>query len=197
MLFLLPFPSWGKLVGIVTDASVLMYASAPLALGALRKSKPNLVKPYTLAGGKVLIPLSFILANFIVYWAGWGAYTTLMASLVIGYLLICLSYALKLNPKQPKIDWGAAKWLFPYYIGMGAISYFGSFGTSGIIGGIGKLSNVWVGGNGRLELWWDLGVVAVFSLIIYYFAVASRLSDEAIDQYVGMVIVPPDPTLHD
>ena len=42
LLFLLPFPSWGKLVGIVTSASVLMYASAPLALGALRKRKPDI-----------------------------------------------------------------------------------------------------------------------------------------------------------
>ena len=39
VLFLLPFPSWSKLVGIVTSASVLMYAGAPLALGALRQQK--------------------------------------------------------------------------------------------------------------------------------------------------------------
>jgi amino acid transporter len=197
LLFLLPFPSWGKLVGIVTDASVLMYASAPLALGALRKAKPNLLKPYTLPGGKFLIPLSFILANFIVYWAGWGAYTTLMVALIIGYILIAVSRAGKMNPHQTKIDWGAAKWLFPYYIGMGVISYFGTFGQSGIIGGIGKLSTVWVGADGRLPLYWDLLVVAVFSLIIYYFAIENRLSDAEIDEYVGTVVVPPDPALHD
>jgi hypothetical protein len=155
------------------------------------------VKPYSIPGGKVLIPLSFILANFIVYWAGWGAYTTLMVALIIGYLLMMASRALNLNPNQPKIDWGAAKWLFPYYIGMGVISYFGTFGASGIIGGIGKLSTVWVGADGRLPLWWDLLVVAVFSLIIYYFAIANRLSDSEIDEYVGMVVVPPDPALHD
>ena len=42
LLFLLPFPSWSSLIYIVTGASVLMYAGAPLALGALRKSKPDL-----------------------------------------------------------------------------------------------------------------------------------------------------------
>ena len=47
LLFLLPFPSWSKLVGIVTSASVMMYASAPLALGALRKSKPELARAST------------------------------------------------------------------------------------------------------------------------------------------------------
>ena len=48
VLFLLPFPSWSKLVGIVTSASVLMYAGAPIALGALRKQKPDLPRPYRL-----------------------------------------------------------------------------------------------------------------------------------------------------
>jgi hypothetical protein len=48
LVFLLPFPSWSKLVGIVTSASVLMYASAPLALGAVRKSKPDLPRVYRL-----------------------------------------------------------------------------------------------------------------------------------------------------
>jgi amino acid transporter len=190
LLFLLPFPSWAKLVGIVTDASVLMYASAPLALGALRMSKPNLMRSYRLPGASVIAPLSFVLANFIVYWAGWGAYTTLMVTLVFGFLLMGISRALSLNANQPKIDWGAAKWLAPYFLGMGIISYFGGFGKSGMIGGIGKLSNVWVGGNGDLHLWWDLGVIAVFSLAIYYFAMASRLTEPEVDNYVSSVYPP-------
>jgi len=190
LLFLLPFPSWAKLVGIVTDASVLMYASAPLALGALRMSKPNLMRSYRLPGASVIAPLSFVLANFIVYWAGWGAYTTLMVTLVFGFLLMGISRALSLNANQPKIDWGAAKWLAPYFLGMGIISYFGGFGKSGMIGGIGKLSNVWVGGNGDLHLWWDLGVIVVFSLAIYYFAMASRLTEPEVDNYVSSVYPP-------
>ncbi len=35
--FLLPFPSWHALVGLVTGASVLMYAGAPLSLAAFRR----------------------------------------------------------------------------------------------------------------------------------------------------------------
>ena len=42
LLFLLPFPSWSKLVNVVTGAAVLMYAGAPLALGALRRLRPDL-----------------------------------------------------------------------------------------------------------------------------------------------------------
>ena len=47
LLFLLPFPSWSALVGVVTSASVLMYAAAPLALAALRKKKPDLPRVYS------------------------------------------------------------------------------------------------------------------------------------------------------
>jgi len=51
-----------------------------------------------------------------------------MAAHVIGYLFIAISYAFHLNPHRRKIDWGASKWLFPYYLGMGVIFFFGSSG---------------------------------------------------------------------
>ena len=41
LLFLLPFPSWHSLVGLITGASVLMYAGAPLSLGAFRGQVPD------------------------------------------------------------------------------------------------------------------------------------------------------------
>ena len=45
----------------------------------------------------------------------------------------------KLNAKTPKVEWATAKWLFPYLIGLGVISYFGGFGQGGIIGGVSPL----------------------------------------------------------
>ena len=119
LLFLLPFPSWGKLVGVVTSATVLMYVGAPLALGALRKSGPGLQRPYRLPAGGVLAPLSFILATLIVYWAGWETYSTLMAAVIIGYVFMLLSNVFRLNPKVPEIEWKTGRWLFPYLIGLG------------------------------------------------------------------------------
>ena len=174
LLFLLPFPSWGKLVGVVTSASVLMYAGAPLALGALRLQKPDLPRAYTLPVGKVLAPLSFVVANFIVYWSGWGTYSTLMVVMLLGFALMLVSGVFHLNPNQPQIDWGAAVWVFPYLMGMGIISYLGGFGQGGIIGGVGVFAKVLVGGNGDLPLYADLLVLTVFSLVIYYLAIARR-----------------------
>ncbi len=191
LIFLLPFPSWSKLVGVVTSASVLMYAGAPLALGALRLQKPELERPYRLPAGHILAPASFVLANFIVYWAGWGTYSTLMIVMLLGFALIALSYVLNLNPNRPEIDWGAAVWVFPYLIGMGIISYLGGFGQGGILGGVGTFKDVLVGGNGHIGLYYDLGILLVFSLIIYYVAMARRLSASKVDHYVREVYPPP------
>ena len=44
----LPFPSWKSLVGLITSASVLMYAGAPLSLGVFRTRLPDATRPYRL-----------------------------------------------------------------------------------------------------------------------------------------------------
>ncbi len=193
LLFLLPFPSWEKLVGVVTSASVMMYAGAPLALGALRRQKPDLPRPYRLRGAQFFAPMSFVLANFVVYFAGWSVYSTLMVVVLIGIVLIGLSYTLHLNPNRPDIDWGAAVWVVPYLVGMGVISYLGQFPvpSAGIIGGVGTFKTVLVGGTGTLSLGVDLIVVAVFSLAIYYLAIARRLPEAQVDHYVREVYPPP------
>jgi amino acid transporter len=194
LLFLLPFPSWASLVNIVTGASVLMYAGAPLALGALRKSKPNLPRSYRLPVVNVLSPLAFILANFIVYWSGWNTVSLLMLVLAIGYIIIAASNALHLNDKMPKMDWKASVWLFPYLIGMVLISYFGNFdsgATKGVFGGIGVFKNLLLGGNGDIGFWWDLLVLAGFSVAIYIMAIRSALPEADVDRYVADVYPPP------
>jgi amino acid transporter len=191
LLFLLPFPSWASLVDIVTGASVLMYAGAPLALGALRKVKPNLPRSYRLPAGPVIAPLSFVLANFIVYWSGWNTVSLLMLVLVIGYIIMLGSAALHLNEHVPQFDWGASIWIFPYMIGMTVISYFGSFpGPTAIFGGVGPFKGDIIG---DLHLWWDLLALAIFSLVIYFVAIWKALPESQVDEYVRDVYPPPAP----
>ena len=191
VIFLLPFPSWSKLVGVVTSASVLMYAGAPLSMGALRLQKPDLDRPYRMPGGTFIAPAAFVLANFIVYWSGWGTYTTLLLVILIGYFLMGISFAFRLNPNQPRIDMRAVPWVLSYLIGMGVISYLGGFGEGGIIDGVGVFSNVLVAGKGHLGLYWDLLVLTGFSLIIYFWAISTRLSGPEVDHYVREVYPPP------
>ena len=192
LLFLLPFPSWSALVGVVTSASVLMYAAAPLALAALRKQKPDLDRVYRLPAAGFLAPLSFVCASWIIYWAGWETYTTLLLAMIIGYALIAASYAFNLNPKAPKMDWDAAVWIIPYLLGMLVISYFGDFGAGGIVGGIGFFRHVLdQGGNDDLGLVGGLAAVAAWSLIIYFVAISRRLPPDKVDEYVAEVYPPP------
>ena len=185
LIFLLPFPSWGELVGLVATASVLMYAGAPLALGALRRQTPDLPRSYRLPFARVLAPAAFILANYIVMWSGWNTYTTLMLALLVGFALMALSSAFRLNPNRAPIDWGAGAWLFPYLLGLGVITYFTQYGHGSVFGGVGVFDGVWVGGNGELGLGWDMVVMAVFSLVIYHVAMAKRLPSAHVERNIS------------
>ncbi len=167
LLFLLPFPSWGKLVSVVTGAVVLMYAGAPLALGSLRRSRPELARPYRLPASGLLAPASFVFATFIAYWSGWQTISTLMIALLLGYGLMGLARSFHLDLNPPRIEWVSAWWLFPYLIGLSIISYFGNFGSGGILGGIGPFKGVLSGGHGAIPLWWDMVCLAVLSLATY------------------------------
>jgi amino acid transporter len=192
VLFLLPFPSWAKLVGIVTSASVFMYAGAPVALGALRKQKPELPRTYRLPAAGILAPLAFIGADWVILFSGWQTYTTLVVALLIGYALIWLSYLFKLNPKAPKLDWEAAPWIIGWIIGMGIVIYLGDFGAGGIIGGIGPFKNVLAqGGTDDIGLIGCIAASAGVSLIVYYWAIATALPSHKVDEYVRDVYPPP------
>jgi amino acid transporter len=195
-LFLLPFPSWASLVNVVTAASVMMYGAAPLALGALRKQKPDLDRIYTLPAAWILAPIAFTLANFVVYYSGWQTYTTLMFVLVVGLLIMAVSFIFRLNPNQPVIDWTAAIWILPYLVGMGVISFLGGFGHGPMFDGLYGFKHLWVGGNnhigiGSVHIGVDNLVVLVFSFAIYYLAVYLRLPAAKVDEYVREVYPPP------
>jgi amino acid transporter len=168
LLFLLPFPSWKSLVGLVTSASVLMYAGAPLSLGAFRGQVPDADRPYRLPAASVVAPVAFIIANLIIYWSGFEVLWKLGIVLVIGYVLIGSSMAF--DKQRPPLDWKSATWLPVYLIGMGLISWQGQYS------GQDSTTPLPPTNTGNLPFWWDMLVVAGFSLIIYYWAMAVKLS---------------------
>ena len=181
VLCFLPFPSWQQLVSFITSASVLMYAGAPLAYGVLRLRLPERERPYRLPAGAVISPLSFVVASLIIYWAGWDTLWRLGVAIIIGYVLLG-SYAWyarsKGLPNAPELNWRAAQWLPVYLVGMGIISWQGDFcATAGC------------GATGKLPLWWDIGVITVFSLAIYYWALAVGLRAEEIERNIEDVEV--------
>jgi amino acid transporter len=168
LFFLLPFPSWSSLVILVTGASVLMYAGAPLSLGAFRRALPDAERPYKIPIAGIMSPLAFIICSMLIYWSGFTTVWKLGVCLVIGYILIGVSMAF--DPLRPPLEWKSATWLFPYLIGMGIISWQGQYS--------GEAAPSPPVATGRIPFWWDFLVVAGFSLIIYYWAIYTALPRE-------------------
>jgi amino acid transporter len=174
LLFLLPFPSWSALVGLVTSASVLMYAGAPLSLGAFRGRLPQAARPYRAPAAAVLSPLAFIIASMIIYWSGFEVVWKLGVVLVIGYVLIGVSMAL--DKERPPLDWKSATWLPVYLIGMGIISWQGQFSGGAVLAPV---------NTGNIPFWADMGIVAAFSLVIYYWAQAVKLPKAEMEDLIN------------
>jgi amino acid transporter len=169
-LFLLaPFPDWQDFVSFVTSAIVLMYALAPVSFAALRRADPDRPRPYRLPAGEVFAPLGFIAANLIVYWSGWKTDSKLLLCMAAGFVLLAVSYLTKANPRRPKIEWKAGSWIFAWLAGTAVISYLGQFGN----------------GTKMIPFGADIAVVAVFSLVIFYWALASALPPERVATFVA------------
>jgi amino acid transporter len=167
VLFLLPFPSWQSLVNLIVGASVLMYAGAPLALGAFRSQVPEASRPYRLPIYQVLAPASFAISGLLIYWSGFEVVWKLGVVLVIGYLLIGISMAF--DPQRPPLDWKNAIWLPVWLIGLGIISWQGQYAG----GAVAPPTN-----TNNIPFWWDIVTVVGFCLIIYYWAMWTKLPRE-------------------
>jgi amino acid transporter len=172
LLFLLPFPSWHSLVVLITDASVLMYAGAPLALGAFRGQVPEASRPYRMPAASVLAPAAFAVANLLIYFSGFEAVWKLGIVLVIGYVIMGIFMAI--DPQRPPLDWKSATWLPAWLIGLGIISwqgqYFNTVSTDNH-----PLPPL---NTGNIPFWWDMVTVAGFSLIIWFWAMRTKLPRE-------------------
>jgi amino acid transporter len=175
MLVFLPFPSWSGLVGLVTSATVIMYAMAPPSLAGLRKRDPDRPRAYRLPAAAVLCPLAFICANCIVYFAGFSTIFWLYVLIAIGAIAFA-GYQISLPAaRRTIIDYRAATWILPWLVGLILISWFGRYdGSPPTVFGVTLTATRHIGN------WYDILVVAVFSLAIYYWAVQSTMSKEKV-----------------
>jgi amino acid transporter len=161
--FLFAWPSWQSLVSLITLSTAIMYAFAPITLVALRKADPERVRPYRLRAASALAPVAFIAANEIIYWTSWATVEKLMLAFVVGYMIFGTSYALGDHAKRSPLDLRSLVWILPWFAGLAVISYFGQYGGT-------KLIPEWV----------DLGVVAAFSLVVFYVAVQYSLPSQRV-----------------
>ena len=166
----LPFPSWQSLVGLVTSATAIMYAFAPVSLTALARRDPDRPRPYRLPAPKILSPVGFASANLIIYWGGFEATWKILAAIFLGRVIFELALRKTDDVRRADIDWRAASWIWPWLIGMTLIGLVGRYGT---------------GSTNLLPDWVDLLVVIGFSLLIFYWAVSMAMSSEAVKAAVA------------
>jgi hypothetical protein len=123
----------------------------------------------------VLAPVAFVVANLLILWSGWDTVWRLGVAIAIGYVILAVTRVLNLNSRSPQLDLRAASWLPFYLVGMGAIVYLSDFGPMS---------------SPVFPLWWDMVAVAVFSAIIYFWAMAVALPTERIEEMIGEVELP-------
>src|SRR5580765_905613 len=161
-IFFLPFPSWSKLVGVITSATAIMYAFAPVTLAALHKRDPDRFRPYRMPFPKLLNPVGFCFANLIIYWSGFDVMWKLLGLILVGRVLF--EFALRrADPKRTDGDFRASSWIWPWLIGDTVISVLGRYG-----------------GHNVLPDWIDILVVIAFSLGIFYYAVEFSRTKEQV-----------------
>lgn len=170
LLTFLPFPSWGGLVALVTSATVLMYAMGPLSLTGLRVKDPGRPRAYRLPAAGMLCPLAFIFANCIVYFAGWSNIFWLYVLIVVGFAIFGAYQAVIPAERRTTIEWRSAYWIIPWLAGLGIISWQGQY-TSTVTTIFGLTLNPTM----NIGQWWDLGLIAIFSLAIFYWATRSGM----------------------
>jgi amino acid transporter len=182
LLFLLPFPSWHSLVGLITGASVLMYAGAPLSLGAFRGQVPDANRPYRMPAAGFLAPAAFVVADLLIYWSGFEVIWKLGVVLLIGYIVIGICMAT--DPQRPPLDWRSAVWLPVWLLGLGIISWQGQYSGGAVASPV---------NTNAIPFWWDVVIVAAFSLAIYYWAMATKLPRAEMLKLVGLQSAEHDP----
>jgi amino acid transporter len=156
-----PFKSWNALVSVVTAATAIMYAFAPLSLAALHKVDGGRRRSYRVPMPKLVLPAAFCSANLIMYWGGFDTNWKLAVAILAGLLLFAIG-AWRMHTGARR--WVAsASWIGPWLGGHVLLGWLGRYG----------------GGRNVLPNWVDIGVVIAFALVIFHWATALRLSQES------------------
>jgi amino acid transporter len=153
-----PFKSWAALVNVVTGATAIMYAFAPVSLAALHKVDGGRPRSYRVPMPALVLPAAFCSANLIIYWGGFEVTWKLACAMVVGLVLFAVGAWRGNTGAQHTVR--NAVWIGPW------------FGGQVLIGALGRYG----GGRNILPNWVDVVVVIVFALATFYWAVSLTLS---------------------
>ncbi len=155
-----PFKSWNALVNVITSATAIMYAFAPLSLAALHKLDGARPRTYRVPLPKIMLPAGFCSANLIIYWCGFETVWKLAIAMAFGLALFAVG-AWRRRTDAVRTLRNAA-WIAPWLGGHVVLGALGRYG----------------GGNYTLPMWTDIIVVIGFALAVFYVALGMTLSAE-------------------
>jgi amino acid transporter len=150
-----PFKSWASLVNVITAATAIMYAFAPVSLAALHKVDAERPRSYRMPMPALLLPAAFCSANLIIYWGGFDITWKLVGAMGVGFVLFAIgAWRAKTNAYLTLRN---AVWLCPWLGGQVLIGWLGRYGS---------------GARNVLPAWIDIAIVIIFALSIFYWAVS-------------------------
>ena len=153
LLLLIILPSWRQLLTFATASTAVVYGLAPLSLAVLRSTAPSLRRPYRVVRPALMTRVGFVVANLILYWAGWETDRYVFAIVGIG-VLIQAGLAAHAAYRHTSAEWVCSAWLVPYVGAMTLMSAIGRYG-----------------GLDLVPRYWDSALVAVLSIAVYELAV--------------------------
>src|SRR5437762_1364565 len=121
-----PFKSWNALVSVVTGATAIMYAFAPLSLAALHRIDGGRPRSYRVPMPGILLPAAFCCANLIMYWGGFDTNWKLALAMVAGLLLFAIGAVRRRTGALRTLK--QAVWMAPWFGGHVIIGVIGRYG---------------------------------------------------------------------
>ncbi|WP_247255543.1 APC family permease [Pseudomonas moorei] len=147
----LPFPSWEKLISVVSAALVLSYAIAPISVAALRRR--NFSRPFKVKALFLLGPLSFFVASLLVLWSGWNVISWLAGLQILIFIVQLALKSVSGTGSTIHKEIRSSLWLVVYYAGMMGLT--------------------WASGPGKVSELTVISILAMFSTAIYFWGATS------------------------
>ncbi|MGN6520234.1 MAG: APC family permease [Dokdonella sp.] len=155
--FLFFFRGWGTLAAVISVATIISYMTGPVSAMSLRRTAPDLHRPFRLSALPVLAALAFVFATELLYWAKWPLTGEIILLMVVA-LPVYFYYQAQAGWRDFGRQLSGAWWLIAYLPTVALISWGGSDRF---------------GGKGYLPYGWDLVVVAGVGLAFYFWGVRS------------------------
>ncbi|WP_028932334.1 APC family permease [Pseudonocardia spinosispora] len=152
MLFLLPLPSWHKIVGVTGTLVVFTFSIGSVSLLAFRRTGVT-TRANQLPGLGIISPIAFVVSALVIYWVDWPTLAETIPIVVAGLVWYAVTWVRQRHGFE---ELRGGLWLLVYLAFLYAMSSIGSFEGVGLIKGP-----------------WDSLIVAVVAMAIYFWGTAS------------------------